>query len=140
MAPADLVTRFRVSTSRTGRRRDVGVLVYDSVEELQRAATRYRGEGSFERVQAVSQPRFGERVSPQGTLHPFRGCGVVRLVKGQGAAILAHEMTHMALAIFREDMGRASLRNMKNEETLCHLVSDLVRSANRKMWKLGVYA
>ena len=64
----------------------------------------------------------------------------MRLVKGQGAAILAHEMTHMALAIFREDMGRASLRNMKNEETLCHLVSDLVRSANRKMWKLGVYA
>jgi hypothetical protein len=29
---------------------------------------------------------------------------------------------------------------MKNEETLAHIVSDLVRGANSKLWKLGVYA
>ena len=135
--------RFKVSTSQTGRRRDVEVVVYDCVENLQRAAARYRGEdeGEFRNAQAISQPRFGERISADGEVeHSFRGCGIVRLVRGQGAAILAHEMVHMALAIYREDMGRASLRDMKNEEVLCHIVSDLVRATNRKMWKIGAYS
>ncbi|MGE3463908.1 MAG: hypothetical protein AB7I04_18520 [Pseudomonadales bacterium] len=126
----------------TGYRRVVSVVVYDTVEELQVAAARYRREepGFFAQAQAVTQPRVHLSIAADGSERRYDGCGVVRLVKGQGAGILAHEMTHMALAIYRDDMGRASLRNMKNEETLCHIVSDLVIAANRKLWELGVYS
>ena len=117
------------------------MVVYDTVEDLQRAASHYRGESSaeFENAQAISQPRIHFRIDEDGTEIKGTSAGVVRLCRGQGASILSHEMVHMALAIYREDMGKASLRNMKNEETLAHIVSDLVRAANRKMWALGVY-
>jgi hypothetical protein len=71
-----------------------------------------------------------------------------------GAAVVAHECFHMALAIYREDFtfpwnpnadriddeAMRSLAVMDNEEVLCHIASDLVRAANHKLWKLGVYA
>ena len=134
--------RFTITTRQTGHHRIVAVVVYDSVEELRAAGARYRGEppAEFKDVQALSQPRYAVTVAADGSEKRGAACGVVRLVRGQGAAILAHEMVHMGLAIFRADMGRASLLNMKNEETLAHIVSDLVRAANRKLWKLGVYA
>ena len=132
--------RFRVSTRQTGRRRDVQVVVYDELADLQRAAFNYGTGALFGDALAVSQPRETLRVGADGTETLFRGAGTIRLWRGDmGAAILAHEMTHMALAIYRQDMKRAPLGNMKNEETLCHIVSDLVRAANRKLWKLGVY-
>lgn len=116
--------------------------VYDSVEDMRIAAARYRGEpaSEFENAQALSQPRRMYQIAEDGTETKLPGAGVVRLVRGQGAGVLSHEMVHMGLAIYREDMGRASLRNMKNEETLCHIVSDLVIAANRKLWKTGVYS
>ena len=118
-------------------------MVYDELADLQRAAEAYPHvyEGSFENALGCSQPRFCFYVNPDGTERWYRGTGIVRLWKGSmGAAVLAHEMMHMALAIYRADMGRASLRNMKNEETLCHIASDLIRGANSKLWKLGVYS
>lgn len=134
--------RFRVATQQTGHLRTVSVVVYDTVEEMRSAAARYRGESpaEFENAQALSQPRHTFVIADDGSETRGASCGIVRLVRGQGAAILAHEMVHMGLAIYRADMGRASLRNMKNEETLAHIVSDLVRGANSKLWKLGVYA
>lgn len=138
-----MIHRFRVSTTQTGRRRDVSFVIYDDVAELRRAAARFRhfNEGSFENALGVSQPRWTVRVADDGSEETVRGSGIIRLWKEQmGAAVLAHECAHMALAIYREDFGKASLRNMKNEEVLCHIVSDLVRGANRKLWKLGVYS
>jgi hypothetical protein len=138
-----MATRFRIATRQTGRRREVQVVVYDELKDLQKAAMRYpfESEGSFEKALAVSQPRQTVIVDGEGGERRCDGAGIVRFWREQmGAAILAHEMTHMALAIYREDFGsRRSLSNMKNEETLCHIVSDLVRSANRKLWELGIY-
>lgn len=87
----------------------------------------------------MSQPRYNIKVESNGHESKSNWAGVVRLCRGQDAAILAHEMVHMGLAIYRGDMGRAPLGNMKNEETLAHIVSDLVREANRKLWEKGVY-
>jgi hypothetical protein len=134
--------RFTITTRQTGHRRIVTVVVYDAVADLRRAARNYRAEdqAAFEDAQACSQPRYMVTIGADGSETRSDHAGIVRLVRGQGAAILAHEMVHMGLAIYRSDMGRASLRNMKNEETLAHIVSDLVRGANSKLWKLGVYA
>ena len=137
-----MAVRFRVSTSQTGRRRDVQVVVYDRLEDLQEAASKYNGEnmGTFRNALAVSHPRRTWYVHEDGTETQYRNAGVVRFWReNMGAAVVAHEMTHMGLAIYRDDMKRAPLGNMKNEETLCHIVSDLVRAANWKFWQLGVY-
>ena len=133
---------FTVSTRQTGHPRRVRVVVYDTADEMRAAAQKYRNAADgFINAIGVSQPRFrGIIAGTELGMRAYPGCGVVRLVRGEmGAAVLAHEMTHMALAIYREDSGRASLRNMKNEEMLCHIVSDLVRSANRQFWKAGIY-
>ena len=132
---------FTVSTSRTGRLRRVRVVVYDTRAEMHQAARRYRfSSDGFINALALTQPRSLYSFAADGSEITYPGAGVVRLVRGEmGAAVLAHEMTHMALAIYREDSGKASLRNMKNEEMLCHIVSDLVQSANRQFWKAGIY-
>lgn len=132
---------FTVRTKRTGHLRRVRIVVYDTADEMRAAGRRYRNAtDGFINAIGLSQPRFHGTIDETGAEHPYPSAGVVRLVRGEmGAAVLAHEMTHMALAIYREDSGKASLRNMKNEETLCHIVSDLVRSANRQFWKAGIY-
>lgn len=109
---------------------------------MRAAARRYRdADDGFINAIGFSQPRFSFIYDEDGAEVRGQAAGVIRLVRDEmGAAVLAHEMTHMALAIYREDSGKASLRNMKNEETLCHIVSDLVRSANRQFWKAGIYA
>lgn len=137
-----MALRFRVSTRQTGQLRTVAVVVYETVADLQAAAANYRGEApaEFENAQALSQPRYMVTVAADGSETRGASSGIVRLVRGQGAAVLSHEMVHMGLAIYRNDMGRASLRNMKNEETFAHIVSDLVGGANRRMWALGVYS
>lgn len=108
---------------------------------MRQAARRYRGaDDGYLNAIGLSQPRSQYSFAADGSEVAYPGAGVVRLVRGEmGAAVLSHEMVHMALAIYREDSGKASLRNMKNEEMLCHIVSDLVRSANRQFWKAGVY-
>ena len=132
---------FTVSTKRTGRVRRVRVVVYDTRAEMHTAARRYRfSSDGFINALALTQPRSLFSFAADGSEVAYPGAGVVRLVRGQmWADVVSHEMVHMALAIYREDSGRASLRNMKNEETLCHIVSDLVKSANRQFWKAGIY-
>ena len=150
-----MTERFRVSTTRSGRRRNVQIVVYDDVAELRRAASHYRGEpeGEFANACGISQPRCGAEVTDDGVTR-FPGAGTIRLWKGQmGAAVVAHECFHMALSIYREDFdyqdiryarddepAHLSLADMANEEVLCHIASDLVRSVNHKLWNLGVYA
>jgi hypothetical protein len=133
---------FRVSTRRTGQLATVRVVIYDNVEDLRAAAACYRGEprAGFEDTQAVSQPRGTVMIEEDGTEWRKPACGVVRICREQGAGVLTHEMLHMGLAIYRWDMADAPLDEMKNEEVLAHLVSDLVTAANRKLWSLGVYA
>jgi hypothetical protein len=151
-----MTERFRVSTTRSGRRRDVQFVVYDDVADLQRAGARYRDDADgFLGALGISQPRSHATVLNDGSLKLHRAAGVIRLWKGDmGAAVLAHECFHMALAIYREDFtfpwnpladriddeAMRSLAVMDNEEVLCHIASDLVRAANRKLWKLGVYS
>jgi hypothetical protein len=132
---------FYVSTERTGYDRRVRLVVYDTVKELQVAAHRYNpSTDGFANALAVSQPRVHFTIAEDGSEKRTSNCGTIRFVKGQmGAAIVSHEMVHMALAIYREDFGKASLRNMKNEETLCHIVSDLADQATNKFWKAGLY-
>lgn len=132
---------FTVSTRRTGHLRRVRVVVYDTADEMRAAARKYHSaDDGYMNAIGLSQPQFSFIYDEDGAEKRGQAAGVVRLVREEmGAAVLAHEMTHMALAIYREDSGKASLRNMKNEETLCHIVSDLVRSANHQFWKAGIY-
>ena len=137
-----MVKRLRVSTSRTGHRRTVQVIVYDSVQEMQRAATKYveAPPGMFDNALGVSQPREHMLITEDGSVTSTSAAGTVRFVKGHmGAGIVAHEMVHMGLAIYRRDSRRAPLGNMKNEEQLCHLVSDLTSRAVNAFWRAGLY-
>lgn len=135
--------RFWVSTSHTGYKRTVQIIVYDELDEMQEAAKRYihASEGAFSYALAVSQPRESYPVYEDGSYgEPSTSAGVIRFVKGyMGAGVVAHEMVHMALAIYRRDRKRAPLGNMKNEETLCHIVSDLTARAVNKFYAAGLY-
>ena len=134
---------FTVSTSQTGRLRRVRVVVYDTADEMRQAARRYRRGADDGYINAIglSQPRSQYSFAADGSEVAYPGAGVVRLVKDEmGAAVLSHEMVHMALAIYREDFGETALDSMENEEVLCHIVSDLVRSANRQFWEAGIYS
>lgn len=151
------MVRFRVGTSRSGRWRTVTFVVYDAVEELQRAGSRYRGEpeGEFSNALGLSQPRAGADVNAEtGAVRRFAGAGCIRLFRGQmGVGVLSHECFHMALAIYREDFGdyqdiryardddeaHRSLAVMDNEEILCHIADELISKATRKLYQLGVY-
>lgn len=140
---------FYVETSRTGRKRRVRVVVYDTVKEMQTAGRRCRPDvkDGFKDALALSQPRFSFRIDAEGKETHSPHAGMVRLVKGEmGAAVVSHEMVHMGLAIYRNDWHRSDwneglgdLDTMANEEVLCHIVGDLVRSATSKFWAAGYY-
>ena len=121
---------FQVSTRHSGRLRTLKVCVYDSFAALRRAGRAYSkrtgaATGGMERAYGLAQTADWARVSPGGLVRRLPQVGVMRLCrKAIGSGTVAHEVAHIAVAIYRQDVGR-TFPNMKREEVFCYLVGEL---------------
>ena len=124
------VVRFQVSTRHSGRLRTLQVRVYDTYAALRRAGVTYakRGRtasGCIGRAYGLAQTADWVRISPGGLVRRQPQVGVLRLCrKLTNAGTVAHEVAHVAVAIYRQDVGR-TFPNMKREEVFCYLVGEL---------------
>jgi hypothetical protein len=98
VAPVTAVTRFRVTTTATGRRRTVLVCVYDDVEDMRRVATatdgqdHSRADGTCHLLGGWSWP------------HPDHVPLVIRLHReAMYTEVIAHESTHAAVELVFAD-------------------------------------
>ena len=136
--------QFQISTRNSGRLRVVQVCIYDTPQELRAAGDRYshRVEGpGHEKVgndvhglaQAVDREYYdGKR------WRKMPDAGFIRLWKGAlRTGIITHECTHMAWAIYQQDVQR-TIPDMKREETLCYLVGDLSARLVNRLYAKGL--
>lgn len=142
------IKKFQVSTRYSGRLRTVKVCVYDDLEKMRHDATKFsRGwgdikDGYFNDALGICQSFHKGRVGNNGRMYEDPDSGFIRLHKDNlSAGIVAHEVTHMAAAIFEQDCLRNGdpFDNMKQQEILCNLIGHLLSRINDKLWDLGCH-
>ena len=126
-------------------RRDVRVIVYDSVKGLRIAASRYtnsdrpqlhRQRGEFANTLGVCH-RF-EWIDADGNSKPL--CAIVRLaVPNIGVGIISHEMCHAAVWVRELLVGESPL-TADDDEWFAWVLGDLVRQTVNGMNQRGVFA
>lgn len=132
---------IQVNDKDTNVRRDVGVIVYDSLKGMRIATSQYAGSrGEFSNMLGVCH-RFasGPIVDGEHSVKPL--CAIVRLAKPHiGVGVVSHEMTHAAVWIreLDEEFEPPPLTT-ENDEEFCWLVGELVRQAINGMTDAGVY-
>lgn len=130
-----------------GPRRYLQVFVHPDPEHLQRAARRYTGS-SFKGTLGCCHPApVRLRYDADGTAveRPYaHWAGMVRLSQGHiTTEIVAHEMTHAALVIYRMDVKpdvRLGNDCRMREETLAYIVGDLIASATNALYQRGLWS
>lgn len=140
-----MIARFQISTRASGRRRTAQVRVYETAEELRAAGRRYWARASPDLVGDVTDGTVGlsqsfERLTYEtdGRVVRHPEVGFIRLCRPHsGGGVIAHECTHMALAIFGQDVSGA-IGDMETEEKLCYLVGELVRGVVNGLNRHGV--
>lgn len=119
-------------TAMTGH--PVTVFVYDSVDEMRRAATRWNGQDHSSSWGTTSAYVDDE----QRTV-----AIVIRLCRESlGAKVVAHELHHAAAAIYGSGLGDRVSRTAHfthYNEAFAHLFSELVGKLNHRLWELGYY-
>lgn len=132
---------FRISTRNSGRLRTINVWVYDTVEELRTAGERHSkrigsNETGFDQAYGLTQSFTGVRVYESGATRRDPRAGHIRLCKQHLlTGIISHESTHMAVAIYREDVGK-TIPDMEREEKLCYLVGDICSKIVNRLYAL----
>jgi len=138
MEPTVSVARFRVTTTATGRRRTVLVLVYDQVEDMRREASAGDGQ-DHSRADGVCQLTRGYRW-PMPDHVPL----VIRLHRGElYTEVIAHEATHAAAEIIRADAvpgwdTRARTVLRVDFEPLAYAVGELTQRIVSRCFRLGL--
>lgn len=139
-----------MSTRQSGRRRFVCVTVYDEIEALRTAASRYSKwtgvyrEGEFDAAYGVTHS-FRNVPDEEGRIKAHRRptAAHIRLCRGYlSAAIVTHEVCHAATAIYEQDCldEQGSVHDSVNaEETLCYLVGDLSARIVNRLYFYGYY-
>lgn len=130
--------QFQISTRNTGRLRTVQVCVYDTVEELRQAGVKHAQQFTpditegFDAAYGLAQSFDKIHVYQSGKVKRLPPAGFIRLWKGAlRTGIITHECTHMAVAIYKQDIAK-TIPDMEREEKLCYLVGDLsARLVNR---------
>src|SRR5688572_20952193 len=101
--------RFRVSTEHSGRLRTVEVLVYPTIKAMRAALTRFGAEfGSkeVERKAVACAHSYSKEYFKKGRWHKMSVAGVIRFSANKiSHAIIAHEATHIAINIYKSDVG-----------------------------------
>lgn len=124
----------------------IWVAVYDDVEHLRKDARRHRARQDFSQAGAVFQsPRY--RFSRDGetqvlSLDPVLDSngraygGVMRILREDGAGVIAHESTHAAASIYQRRINYDALTlgdDNAMEEEFAYLVGEFVRGICNKM-------
>ncbi|WP_454175003.1 hypothetical protein [Gordonia sputi] len=133
---------IRVSSQATGEKRTVRVWVYDTVEEMREAATRFNGTdhsrsgGVTQRYQRVRTDTDGRRVVHGST-------NIVQLCRQHlGTTVVVHEINHAAVSIYGSSLqgNEFAIDLLDNaNETLAYLQSDLTGALVRRLYELGYY-
>lgn len=123
-----------VSSRALGERASVRVVVYDTLDEMRAAATRYNGNDVSDAA-AVTQAL----VDQEGRA----GAVTVRLARGRlGSTVVSHEMHHAATALYGSRIGdrvsRAAHFTHFNEP-YAYLFSDLYGKLIERLYALGYY-
>lgn len=129
--------QFQISTRNSGRLRTVKVSVYETLEELREAGVRHSkrigsNETGFDAAYGLAQSVDMVHVYESGRVKRLPFAGHIRLWAGAlRTGIITHECTHMAVAIYKQDVAK-TIPDMDREERLCYLVGDLsARLVNR---------
>ncbi len=138
-----------------GPRRWFYVYIYDTIEELRRAARRYdRGHRTDHsdtyavcqlRPQRSRYDRKAKQWQPVGLANFM---GVIRFHLSDGPRIdievMVHEVTHMAIEIYRLDFAVAYMADLgdgnttEQEEILCFIIGDLANQVGMAFLDAGL--
>lgn len=135
--------QFQISTRNSGRYRTIQICVYDTVKELREAglkhSEKYGGaSGGMDNVHGLCQSYDKIDVYDSGKVRRKPPAGFIRLYrKGLRTGIIAHEATHMAVAIYKQDVAK-TIPDMDREERLCYLVGDITRQIVNKLYKYNL--
>lgn len=128
---------IRVSSRALGPRLTVYVYVYETVNEMRRAATAYNGAPHTDSlgVTQVTTDSLGKDARVNSV--------TVRLARNHlGTRVVVHEMNHAAVAWYGSTVGaRISSRAHLNQanEPLAHMASDLTGRLVDRLYALGYY-
>lgn len=136
--------KFQISTRRTGKKRQINVIVYDDVKRMREHATLWtkRVQGKADDFSDCEGVTHREEWIDVKTDESMPYCGTIRLHKGRlGVGIVAHEVTHAALWIYELDIERNGVNTVDigKEEIFCYIVSDLNTKLVNKLYDYGFY-
>lgn len=133
--------QFQISTRNSGRKRTVQVCVYDTVDELREAGRAHSKQitpditEGFDNAYGLCQSHDRIKVYESGAIRRMPDAGFIRLWKGAlRTGIITHECTHMAVAIYKQDVAK-TIPDMDREEKLCYLVGDLSARLVNKLYE-----
>ncbi len=126
--------RITVSSRALGDQVKVTCYVYDTVDEMRRAATAYNGNDMDDAL-GVTQARTDQDGRTAGIL--------IRLVRGHlSTQIVVHEMHHAATALYGASLPD-SVKRLDHfthcNEAFAHLQSDLTCRLVDRLYALGYY-
>lgn len=127
--------KITVSSRALGPRLYVTVLVYETVEELRRAAERFNGNRNEQGI-AVTQTTMDRDTGRTVSVIVRLACSYL------GTRVVVHEMHHASAAWYGAHVGdRISSRHHLNHynEPYAHLHSDLTYRLVDRLYALGFY-
>jgi len=131
-----------------GPRRYFHMFVHNGLDEMRAAALAYNGD-PVEDALAVCQPApVRERLADDGETweqtEPAHFGGIIRFVDGHVTTeIVAHELTHAALVIYRMDINpdvRLGNGCRLREEHLAYITGDLIGAASTVLHDAGLWS
>jgi hypothetical protein len=131
-----------------GPRRYFRVVIHDDLADMHAAAERYNGEPLGDDCRACCQPApTRERLADDGETweqhEPKHFGGILRFIDGWVTTeIVAHELTHAALVVYRMDINpdvRLGNGCRLREEHLAYITGDLVGAASTVLHDAGVW-
>jgi hypothetical protein len=133
---------IRISSRATGERRYVRVYIYDTVEEMRAAGTRFNGT-DLTMAGGVTQAYERHTCDEAGVWTIKQHLIIIRLHRGMlGSAVVSHEINHAATAIYGStldpDVKAVDVLHNANE-TLAYLQSDLTEHLVNRLYELGFY-
>jgi len=131
-----------------GPRRYFHIFIHDDADEMRTAAEQYNG-WPVDDAEAVCQPApVRAIVNADGDItgrdnQAYFG-GIIRFVKGNVTTeIVAHELTHAALVVYRMDINpdvRLGNGCRLREEHLAYITGDLIGAASTVLHDAGVWS
>lgn len=134
---------IRVSSRALGKRKAVRVYIYDTVEELREAASRFAPGVDFSEAAGTAQSYQRIRIEANGTETTIAAPYIIRLWRERlAAAVVTHELVHIAQQIYGDTLAADTLADEvmhASNEPFAYLVSDLVDRLVDRLYDLGYY-